>query len=73
MSRRSGLTVDCTMKMLATQQLSDQMSPSLGTRDVLDHIDLFSCTVVTLLSAWLMGCPLICFKNNIGRAIAAAC
>lgn len=58
--------------MLAMQQLSDQMSPSLGARDMLDHNDLFSYTVVMLLSAWLMCCPLICSKNNMSRAIAAA-
>lgn len=73
MSRRSGLTIDCTTKMLATQQLSDQVSPSLGVRGVLDYINSFSCTVGVLLSAWLMCCPSIYFKNNMGGAIAAAC
>lgn len=56
-SRRSGQTIDCTSKMLAVQQLRGQMGLSLGARDVLDHIDLFSCAVVMLLSAWFLCCP----------------
>jgi len=41
MSRRTGLTIDCTLKTLGMQQLGDQMSPSLGARDVWTTLTYF--------------------------------